>query len=71
MALYYRDAGAHREAAGLALVPKLKYEHIYLTSFSKMRVDQVANINNYYNIVKILIDYYCHGIIIIIAYIYM
>ena len=65
MALYYRDAGAHREAAGLALVPKLKYEHIHLTSFSKMRVDlatQVANINNYYNIVKILIDYYCHGI---------
>ena len=39
MALYYRDAGAHREAAGLALVPKLKYEHIHLTSFSKMRVD--------------------------------
>ena len=38
-ALYYRDACAHREAAGLALVPKLKYEHIHLTTFSNMRVD--------------------------------
>ena len=24
---------------GLSLVPKLKYEHIHLSSFSKMRVD--------------------------------
>ena len=43
-ALYYRDAGAHREAAGLALVPKLKYEHIHLTTFSKMRVDLAAQV---------------------------
>ena len=43
-ALYYRDAGVQREAAGLALVPKLKYEHIYLTSFSKMRVDLATQV---------------------------
>ena len=41
-ALYYRDAGAHREAVGLALVQKLKYEHNHLTTFSKMQVDLTA-----------------------------
>ncbi len=45
-ALYYRDAEAHREAAGLALVPKIKYEHIYLTSFSKMRVDLATQVSS-------------------------
>ena len=29
--LYHRDAGVQCEAAGLALVPKIKYEHIHLT----------------------------------------
>lgn len=43
-ALYFRDAGAQREATGLALIPKLKYEHIHLTSFSKMRVDLAAQV---------------------------
>lgn len=27
---------------GLALIPKLKYEHVHLTSYSKMRVDLAA-----------------------------
>jgi hypothetical protein len=39
--LYRCDTG---KGSGLALVPKLKYEHIYLTSFSKMRVDLAAQV---------------------------
>ena len=31
-------------AQGLSLVPKIKYEHVYLTSFSKMRVDLAAQV---------------------------
>ena len=31
-------------AVVLALVPKLKYEHVHLTSFSKMRVDLAAQV---------------------------
>ena len=31
---------------GIRLVPKLKYEHISLNSFSKMRVDLAAQVNN-------------------------
>ena len=27
-------------------MPKLKYEHVYLTSFSKMRVDLAAQVNS-------------------------
>ena len=34
------------KASGLALLPKLKYEHIYLTSFSKMRVDLAAQVHH-------------------------
>ena len=30
---------------GLCLLPKLKFEHITLTSFSKMRVDLAAQVN--------------------------
>ena len=48
--LYYRDAGAHREAAGLAFVPKLNYEHVHLTTFSKMRVDLAAQVLNSYTV---------------------
>ena len=32
------------ENPGLALLPKLKYEHVYLTSYSKMRVDLAAQV---------------------------
>ena len=38
---YYQNAGA---ATGLCLIPKLKYEHVYLTSRSKMRVDLAAQV---------------------------
>ena len=43
--LYERDSGAVREAPGLSLVPKLKWEHIHLTSFSKMRVDFAVQVS--------------------------
>jgi hypothetical protein len=42
--LYENDKGADRQAPGLAVVPKLKYEHLHLTSFSKMRVDLAAQV---------------------------
>ena len=29
---------------GLALVPRLKFEHVHLTSFSKMRVDLATQV---------------------------
>ena len=32
--LYHHDSGARKSVGGLSLVPKLKYEHVYLTSFS-------------------------------------
>ena len=34
-------------STGLSIVPKLKYEHVYLTSFSKMRVDLAAEVCAY------------------------
>ena len=34
-----KTLGALTDTSGLLLTHKLKYEHIYLTSFSKMRVD--------------------------------
>ena len=37
--LYHRDTSP---GMGLRMVPKLKFEHISLTSFSKMRVDLAA-----------------------------
>ncbi|XP_064406741.1 uncharacterized protein LOC135351613 [Halichondria panicea] len=33
-----------QETPGLALIPKLKYEHVELSSFSKMRVDLAAQV---------------------------
>ena len=43
--LYERD---HGKGTGLSLVPKLKYEHLHLTSFSKMRVDLAAQVCHFY-----------------------
>ena len=40
--LYKKNGGAHRNATGLRLVPKQKYEYVFLTSNSKMRVDLAA-----------------------------
>ena len=42
MALYERDSG---KASGLSMVPKIKHEHLYLNSFSKMRVDLGSNVS--------------------------
>ena len=40
--LYERDSG---KGSGLAMVPKLKFEHISgLSSFAKMRVDLAAQV---------------------------
>ena len=44
VALYQRNGGA---ATGLNMLPKLKYEHVYLTSHSKMRVDLAAQVSTY------------------------
>lgn len=41
ISLYYRNNGCGQ----LSLVPKLKYEHVYLNSFSKMRVDLAAQVS--------------------------
>ena len=43
--LYKRNAGMCTDTPGLSIVPKIKYEHIYLTSFSKMRVDLAAQVS--------------------------
>ena len=42
MKLYDRDTQA---GMGLRILPKIKYEHIRLTSFSKMRVDLAAQVH--------------------------
>ena len=39
--LYTKDNG---KGSGLSMVPKLKFEHLHLTSFSKMRVDLAAQV---------------------------
>lgn len=57
--LYHRDSGAQRSGGGLSLVPKLKYEHIYLTSFSKIRVDLAAQVS-YENIHNIVLELYIY-----------
>jgi hypothetical protein len=44
MDVYKSGTGADKPAPGLSLVPKLKYEHVYLTSYSKMRVDLAAQV---------------------------
>lgn len=43
-----RNLGASTSTPELSLVPKLKYEHVYLTSFSKMRVDLAAQVSKEY-----------------------
>ena len=43
--LYWRNRS--QETSGLALLPKLKYEHIELSSYSKMRVDLAAQVNEH------------------------
>ena len=49
--LYFHDSG---RGTGLALLPKLKSEHINLTAFSKMRVDLAAQVGSMYDIVYVV-----------------
>ena len=44
--LYHKVHSMAVQSAGLLLVPKLKMEHIELTSFSQMRVDLAAQVSN-------------------------
>lgn len=44
MNLYYNDKG---KCSGLSLIPKLTFEHLHLTTFSKMRVDLAVQVNEY------------------------
>ena len=46
MELYVNNR-AHAEDTGLALVHRLKYDHVHLTSYSKMRVDLAAQVRGY------------------------
>ena len=55
VSLYERN----RSEAGLSLIPKLKFEHIHLTTFSKMRVDLAAQVHVCY-FVSILVHAYIH-----------
>ena len=48
LSLYYSNTGADKAAPGLCLVTKLKREHVYLTSFSKMRVDLASSVCVFY-----------------------
>jgi len=43
--LYQQNAGLITPTPGLTLVPKLKYEHVHLNNFSKMRVDLAAQVS--------------------------
>ena len=42
--LYMLNSGKNTETPGMCVIPKLKLEHIKLTSFSKMRVDLAAQV---------------------------
>ena len=43
--LYKANAGRVSETPGVSIVHKLKYEHLHLTNFSKMRVDLPVQVN--------------------------
>ena len=45
MQLYKSNTGKKSLTPGLCLVPKIKYEHVYLNNFSKMRVDLAAQVS--------------------------
>ena len=43
--LYDKTSGMVVQSKGLSLLPKLKLEHIQLTSYSRMRVDLAAQVS--------------------------
>ena len=42
--LYKKNTKSAGEAMGFQMVSKLKFEHVYLSPFSKMRVDLAAHV---------------------------
>lgn len=54
--LYLLDNDPTKTTPGLRLDPKLKYEHVHLTSFSRMRVDLAAQVSKLY--IELLHEYY-------------
>ena len=58
--LYLSNTGKITTTPGVSLVPKIKYEHIYLTSFSKMRVDLAAQVCKLSLLMILLIEYIGH-----------
>lgn len=46
-----------RSESGLTLLPKLKYEHIHLNNFSKMRVDLATQVNFFIKMLLVFMFY--------------
>ena len=59
----YANNRAHATDTGLALVPRLKYEHVHLTSYSKMRVDLAAQVRDYVTLYR----YKLHIVFILVS----
>jgi len=60
--LYLQDTAS---LTGPRLVPKLKYEHVYLTSFSKLRVDLAAQVYIYISILCVVITQGSNSLVLI------
>ena len=56
--LYERLSTTYIESCGISLIPKLRLEHVKLTSFSRMRVDLAAQVQEYTTFHRLL-DYGC------------
>lgn len=56
--LYEKMNGMAVQSKGLSLVPKLKMEHINLTSYSRMRVDLAAQVNSWKSVHLVLCALY-------------
>ena len=52
--LYEKMNGMAVQSKGLSLVPKVKMEHINLTSYSRMRVDLAAQVNSWKSVHLVL-----------------
>ena len=50
-----------RTDSGLLLLPKLKTEHLFLTSYSRMRVDLAAQVMFVYNTCVLMVPFYYHN----------
>ena len=57
----YLDKTDGIQSLSYMYVPKLKYEHVYLTNFSKMRVDLAVQVHSYYSnlCLAIILYMYC------------